>query len=177
MLDKIDVRDIITDHYRTLVDDATKKRAKLDYVLFLGLPLAAAMASVYGSVVVTDTAVNVLITALSILAGLLLNVLVLIHTVSQRFTVPTGPSDGKRFLQEIYANIAYCIFVSIASMAPLLGQVLLCPTSGGCGAKDWTSPTALFLTSHLFLTLLMVLKRLHILLKLDMNGRPPIGGG
>jgi hypothetical protein len=169
MFGKIDVRDILRDHFRTMVDYSTGRSSVADISLFLLLPVATAIGLDQAGVLIDGRAVSVLITAVSILGGLLFNVLVLIHTVAARFVAPTGQRDGNRFLSEIYSNIAYAILLCLVTLVPL---ALLAMAS-----TPWLlralSVAAVFLLVHLLLTLLMILKRLHALLRLEI-GRPRV---
>jgi hypothetical protein len=166
MLGKIDIRDIVRDHFRTMVDYGTGRRSIADILLFLVLPATAALACDRVGITIDGNAVNVLITAVSILAGLLFNVLVLIHTVATRFTAPTGPKDGTRFLSEIYSNIAYAILLCLVTLIPLAFLAM--------SSTTWLirllNGISAFLLIHLLLTLLMILKRLHALLRLEIGG-------
>jgi hypothetical protein len=167
MLGKIDVRDIVRDHFRTLVEYRTGRPSRPDYMLFLVGPAIAATLLHVAGVRLSDAAITVFITAISILAGLLFNVLVLIHTVAERFESPVGEKDGRRLLHEVYSNIAYAILVCLISLIPL-GTLTL---TRSYPARDVADILSMFLTIHLFLTLLMVLKRLHALLSHEL-GRP-----
>lgn len=170
MLDKVDIRDILKDHFSTMVSYGTGKRSIGDYALFFVLPAILTGFVVWFSIVLSDTAVNVLITALSILAGLLFNVLVLIHTLAERFVAPTGKQDGQQFLREIYSNIAYAILISLLCLPPLVLLVIFQNSI----IRGIANATATYLVLHLGLTLVMILKRLHALLSYDL-GRPRPG--
>jgi hypothetical protein len=167
VLDKIDIRDILKDHFSTMISYGTGKRSLADYILFFLAPAALTGFIVWSCVILSDTAVNVLITAVSILAGLLFNVLVLIHTLADRFAPPTGKEDGRRFLREIYSNIAYAILICLLSLLPLVVLVVFQQAT----VRELANAVAIFLMLHLMLTLVMILKRLHALLSYDL-GRP-----
>src|SRR5688572_19888175 len=84
MSSKVNVSSIITDHLKTLRDEATDRISKLDILTFFGLGTAAAAVVMWQKLLLSDNAIGVMVAAFSIFAGLLINVLVLIYTVAQR---------------------------------------------------------------------------------------------
>lgn len=166
MFSKIDVRGIIQDHYRTLVDNrevaegGPRRASKGDYFLFLGVPVLAALLLHYLKVGLSDEAVNVLITALSIFAGLLFNLLVLIAGLADRSDMPRGPADPRPLLREVYANIAYALLVSLVALIPLCVYAMVAEGT----ARIVATIFAYSFIGHFLLTLLMILKRMHALL-------------
>lgn len=162
LLDKINVWDIITGHLRTLRDASEAKASWYDYALFyVGPILPVVVMATYG-VRLTDTTISVLATSLSILAGLLFNLLVLLHTLQppQR----GEPHDGivKKLVQELHVNIAYSIVVSLLTILPLIvasyyGQHDMRRTALG--------QLAIYLCIHFGLTMGMVLKRMNAMLQ------------
>jgi hypothetical protein len=165
MLDKIDVRDILKDHCRTMVLYDSGKTSIEDILLFFCLPILISVAALWLGILLTDPAVNVLITAISILGGLLFNLLVLIYTVAERFAPPTGKKDAQQFLREVYSNIAYAILMCILCLIPLIGLVI----NERPHIELILNAIAIALCVHLTLTLLMILKRLHTLLSLELK--------
>lgn len=169
MFNKIDVRDIVRDHFKTLTNYSTGRRAWLDFALFLVIPALIAFVAVASGLTLGDTALTVLITAIAVLGGLLFNLLVLVHTVAYRFKSPTGDKDGMKFVSEIYSNVSYCILVSLLSLVPLT----LLPIVSGNLVRVTLSGFGFFLSLHLLLSLLMLLKRLHALLSVDIKSQRP----
>ncbi len=169
MLSKIDIRDIVRDHLATLVDYRTQKASRPDYVLFFFVPAVAAATLMYLKVRLTDAAVNVLITALSIFAGLLFNLLVLIASLVDKRSAPTGASDARQVMRSIYANIAYSLLVSLLTLLPL---GVFATLKDGL-TKNSAMALSYYLIGHFALTLLMVLKRMHVLLSFEFReGKP-----
>jgi hypothetical protein len=160
MFGKIDVREIVTDHFGTLVDNSTQRASPSDYALFFGLPVLIAAALAWMGLKLDAGAVNVLITVLSIFIGLLLNLLLLIHGLLHRESGERDPAE-RQLLRQLYRNISYDILISIVALFPLIALAIL-PNSG------WLTRTAstivFFLVGHFLLTLLMILKRVHALL-------------
>jgi hypothetical protein len=167
LLDKIDVRDIVHDHLRTLVSYDTRRVALGDYLLFYALPLIAAAVCYTAGIGLSTAAVGVLIDAVAILAGLLFNLLVLVHGFSRTAT-PTTEEDKRQLLSETYSNIAYAILVALLALVPL---ALLANTSG-CTTLLLGS-IAVFLLVHFGLTLLLVLKRIHTLVSFGLRSARP----
>ncbi len=119
MMAKIDVRSIVTDHMRTLVK--TDERVDIgDYVLFFVFPIAAALALVLLNRRLTEQTENLLLAAFSIFAGLLLNLLVLVHGLIRRYRSEDKDKDARRLLREIYANMSYGVLVCIVGILLLV---------------------------------------------------------
>jgi hypothetical protein len=163
VLDKIDIRDLLRDHYRTLVVYPSDKRSLGDYILFLGAPAAIVAVLSWQHVTLSDNAISLLINALAIFAGLLFNLLVLVHGLA-RSRGPTGEGDTRLLLTSVYANIAYSILLSLLTLVPLV-----IAANATCRSREIAAAFAIFLVSHFTLTLLMVLKRIHALVTHEMR--------
>ena len=111
LLQKIDVRDIVVGHLKTLRDASTSKASAYDYVLFYVVPIVPALALVYFGVKLTDGTIAVLATALSILAGLLFNLLVLLHTLTWEKRGDPFDREVDELMAQLHVNIAYAIVV------------------------------------------------------------------
>lgn len=160
MSSKIDVRDLVRDHMATLVDRRTGKSSKLDLAVFFVLPLAVASVLALRDWTLSHEASSILITALSIFAGLLFNLLVLVHGLIRRED-PLRQADERVLVKQIYANISYATLVSLSALLPLVGQALW--DSGGWPGRV-LSFIGYFLIGNFLLTLYMILKRVHTLL-------------
>jgi len=158
MLVKIDIRQIIRDHMLTLYDYGTKKKSWADLALFFGVPVAAAAVFVSLGLLLGSASAGTLITALSIFAGLLFNLLILAHGMLRN--AEGKYRDEKVLIQEIYSNISYAILVSLLSITVLLGTIF----PGPRWAAQLGSAVAYFLIVNFLLTLFMVLRRVHVLL-------------
>jgi len=161
MLTKINIGKIITDHFATLKDADSKKISRGDFFLFILLPL------LFSSVIVmvfciflTESLVNILITCLSIFVGLLLNLLVIIFDIINKLKTENSKDQLKKlFLKEIYANISFCILISIVNIG-----FLVVTFSGIYFVKLSANVLSVAILMLFGLTLLMILKRVHILL-------------
>jgi hypothetical protein len=171
---KIDLRSVVTGHYKTLVDDRTKKPSRQDFALFLGLPTLAAVLLFAFDIQLSDNAINVLTNAFAIITGLLLNLLVLLHSLAG----PDARHPVKRAARELarqnYTNIAYAVLVSLLTLVPLIiaanypGRTQLAPAPVG---RVLAGLLAVWLSLHFSLTMGMVLKRMHVMLDDDFGSR------
>lgn|SRR5574341_829090 len=165
MITKIDIRDIIRDHFATLTDNESGRRSIADQFLFFGVPVLGSGALLVLEICPSDTAVNVLITSLSIFAGLLFNLLVLIAGLADRRSAPTGEADSRLMMRSIYSNIAYALLVSLVTLVPLGFYAMTVDAT----VRTVLAGVAYFLLGHFMLTLLMVLKRMHALLSHEFS--------
>jgi hypothetical protein len=163
MLRRIDVRVIVRDHIGTLTDYRTGRRYLGDYVLFFVAPIVAAALLLWQCVLLNATIANIVITSLAIFAGLLFNLLLLAHGMI-RSTPPDGV-DEKRLIVEIYSNISYAILVSLAAIVVSLISYI----SPALWFVYSASALAHFLVLNFLLTLLMILRRIHILLSKEFG--------
>lgn len=165
MSDKIDIRDIVLDHYRTLVNANTGAASPWDYTFFLALPIALAWLFCHLGLELTREAVTALINAFAIFAGLLLNLLMLMRGPSR---APVGDGKGAlrtKVLEQLYANLAYEILLTLLVLVLLLWMAIQ------ESARDWVIARGVvfFLVSHFLLTLFMVLKRVHRLMSDELK--------
>ena len=173
MFEKIDVRSIIAEHFRTYVRNDTKRTNFFDYALFLGIPNALAIALASRSVVMNAEVAGLLMTSISILAGLLFNLLVLLQTLSVSAASPVGKRTKQRILCELHANVSYAILVAGLDLPVLILARLEIKTLSVA-----ISSAAAFLTLHFGLSLLMILKRIYVALSRELTipgDRPELG--
>jgi 4-hydroxybenzoate polyprenyltransferase len=159
MTSKIDIRMIVEDHFSTFKDEGTQKVSPYDYAIMLGGPGLLAIILVLFGFSIGDANVGALISVFAIFAGLLFNVLVLIYSFSD------VNSDGKkgvrdRLLRQSFANISYSILVSLTSVVVLAALLFV----GGI-LQSFLEAIVIFLSANFVLSLLMVLKRIHVLLR------------
>jgi hypothetical protein len=174
MLAKINVADIVGDHFATLRNYDNEKRSIGDLTLFYFIPLGGAVALAVLKIDLHKDLVNLLVTALSVFAALLFNLLLLVYDVIKKSGDATDTEKLKRrYLKEIYTNISYSIFVSILSIIFLLASLLnFGAISNSCcsfGLKTGLVITVFFLLMNFLLTLFMILKRIHILLSKEIT--------
>ncbi len=162
---KLNPIDIVFDHLSTLVRIDTKK---LDYwaiiILFI-LPLLLSVFLLYRFDVLSSNIVNILISTFSIFVGLLLNLLLLIYDLTKKFNAKEPNIKIKRkFLKEIFANISYSILISIIIIFFLLFSFI-----NMIQIPKISAFIVYFLVANFFLTILMVLKRIHLLLHKEFD--------
>lgn len=181
MLDKINIYQIAKDHIDTLKNYDTDKYSIEDFVLFFLFPfiISAILICVHSKL--TDTFINLLVVSLSIFAALLFNLLILLYDIIKK-EQPKDKEEGQKeniklkmiFLKQIYANISFCIFIAmIAIILLIVSSVNITNTqSFSLNATKIGDVLAFFIYALLFLfilTLLMVLKRVHILLSKEFQ--------
>lgn len=185
MLRKVDVRDIILAHYRTLYDNRLGRASRTkDVLLFAGIPALSALVLTVAGVRLGET--GALLAAVSILGGFLFALLILILEMSSD-AAARAEEDGEpsprtlrrvKVLREVSANVAYSVLISVLTTASLaVGDFLLPPTRapqpGGliknAEQPAWISGISIFLLIHLGLTLLMVLRRTYAIAQRELD--------
>ena len=168
MFEKIDIRRIIAGHLATLSDYRDAKPSAADRLLFFAVPLVAALAAWWFGFHLNAIAVNGLLTAFSIFAGLLLSLLVMVLGFVQAPTTSTNEqmmSARKRLLREIVANISFSILIAS-------GIVVLCILALSIVTDDKApiAPGYVFMivagTINFLFDMLMILKRMYALMVL-----------
>jgi hypothetical protein len=82
MTSKINITQIVRDHVATLKNEGTGKFSFFDIVIFVVLPFALALIYYAFGWTFSENATSRVVTGMSIFAGLMINVLVLIYTVA-----------------------------------------------------------------------------------------------
>lgn len=159
MTTKIDIRLIVADHFRTLRDEATSKLSWLDISVMCGLPLLSGVLAYCWGFTIPDHYVGTLISVFAIFVGLLFNVQVLIYSFSDK-DIAGDVETRNELLKQSFANISYSILISLAIVA-ILSSLLF--SKGHVEAV--LEAIIVAMTLNFFLSLLMVLKRMHVLLR------------
>lgn len=167
---KVDVSQVVIDHFRTLRNDASGRQSISDIVIFYLVPVLLA-ASVYISrACVSQEFYNISVTFFGIFVALLLNLQVAAFGIYNRrwntssddrsAEIQATLTETRRIiLRELNANISYLILISVASIS----FFLITYTTNWIGRVS--SCLSVFVYSHFILTLLMVVKRSHILFR------------
>lgn len=160
-LNKINIIQILKNHLSTLKNDNTKKAGFDDWFTFLILPSLITGLLIYFKKELKDDAINIIITTLSILVGLLFNVIVLIFDIIKR---DATQKIKNTILKELLSNISFTILISILAIILTLftfieDQVARLLFTGG----------VYFLLSVFIFTVLMILKRMHKLFKNEIE--------
>ena len=171
LYDKADILPIIKAHMGTMSSARTGSPSIADYVFFFGIPV------ILGGILVATgfgfrvDAVTGFLNAFAILTGLLLNLLVLVFTIS----VSTAGSDRpdiplrRRVLKEIFTNVCYCIIVAIiATGTALTGLSYMRSVPGAQTGKGATFLLCALTTNFVF-SLMMILKRMYKLISTEFD--------
>jgi hypothetical protein len=165
MLGKLDVTDIVGDHLATFVHQRDGRRMHLELGLFFVIPLLGAGALLWSARLLTPNLINILVTALSIFAGLLFNLLVLVHGLLRGPDDKSRPQVQRILIKEIHANVSYAILVSLVSVAVLVA----CMFKGPAWAYVAGSFIVYALAVNVLLTLVMILSRMHTMMAEDFE--------
>jgi hypothetical protein len=168
MSDKIEFLQLVRDHIGTLVDDDREKPSISDYVFFLGIPVGLAGLSAYIGIVLAGDAASLIVSALSILAGLLINVLVLLYTVQLVGPTETEKKEQQELIAQVNKNLLFEILISGLA----IGSICLIPFASE-PLNLIVSTFSVFLMGVFVLTLLMIMKRLKVLLNLRFKKVAP----
>lgn len=177
ILDKINISKIVEDHIDTLKYYNTNKKSKGDIFLFFIVPLILSSAIVYFEFIPTEGTITIFVTALSIFAALLFNLLLLIYDITSK-SKNTEQKDEltSSFIKEIYSNVSFSILIAITTIILSIVYYIWIST---CTSE--VEIINLSLTTYIFsfliyyfmiqflLTLLMILKRIHALLSNEIQ--------
>lgn len=174
MLNRIKINKIIFDHFGTLkrLDKQNNIMSMGDIVLFIMVPLVLSYFSFYFKISLKENVGN-LISAISIFGGFLLNLLAIVYSQIDNLKKDADNSTDqlkKTFVKEIHINISFCILLSV-----IIVLILFTLTNDfkriefGSILELLISSFTVFLISIFSLTLLMVLYRIYILLKKDIE--------
>lgn len=158
MTSKIDLRAIITDHISTFKDESTKKYSALDFIVMIGLPGAVAIGAALSGFHIPDDQVGTLISVFAIFGGLLFNVLVLIYSFSSGDSADDEVRD--RLVRQSFSNISFSVMSSLLAVILLVLLLFV----GGI-VQVVVEALIYFIGLNFLLTMLMVLKRMHVLLR------------
>ena len=164
MFDKVNVSRIVIDHVATFRDYSKDRCRPTDFLLFFGIPAANAGVLIYFYGNIRPSLIGIVATSLSIFAALLFNLLLLVYDAMGKSGKLNGNTDGlrRRFLREVFSNISFAILVAISAIVSVLAVVIV----NACSAADYVfSVLVYYLVTLFLLTLLMLLKRVHILLR------------
>ena len=168
LLNKIDVRDVFVAHLKTLVDHSSGTRSWGDYLLFYGFPLCFGAGLYVLEVSLSDSSLRIATTALAILAGLLFNLLVLLHGLSWPKEKHPLRRTALELEKQVYANIAYAI---VSSLIALVALIVAANFDTSNRVRLIAGAIAACLVVHFGLTMVMVLKRIFAILQDDFSSR------
>jgi hypothetical protein len=124
MLDKLNPMDIVSAHFRTFKDEKTENTS-IPQILFqfaIAILLSCVHIKIYA---INETVVGIVISVAAIIAGLLLNVMVLIYTLltgrlnSTSSNIAMIKSIGKETISNIAFSVLCSLLLVIASLLNL----------------------------------------------------------
>lgn len=168
MLAKLNPLGIVRAHYRSLRNYQTDHLSIGELAFHIGFPAALTILHFCLSTDISEGVVGIIVSAASIVAGLMLNLLVLIYTLV--FNAKANPSpaanidDFKRVSSESLSTIAFsillCLLLVVASFLILARFSIL----SGIGRF-----LTVYLGTAVILCLLMVLKRCYAIVQLELK--------
>ncbi|MBN4178498.1 hypothetical protein ALP76_01565 [Pseudomonas savastanoi pv. glycinea] len=185
MSSKINVKDIVYGHIRTL-SNVSGEWSWLDFLTFCFVPLALSVASVVIGFSLNKDVSSLLVNFGAIFTALLLSVLVLVfdqesklddkyqRDIELKRTVDAFYTAKKKLLDELYYNISFSILSSLVLITTCfafsMADSFVDPKTSSVSvslifSKLVFTPLAVFITVNLLLTIIMIVKRLHSLLR------------
>ena len=167
--EKADVLPILRAHLETMSSFRDDKLSIPDLCFFFGLPALIGIALPCLHFGFRLDAVTGFLNAFAILTGLMLNLLVLVFTISTSAGERPDVQLRKRVLRQVFANVCFCILIAIL----LTGTALVALSYMRSVSFAQTGPIATFvlasLTLNFVLSLLMVIKRMYKLISTEFD--------
>lgn len=166
---KADPSEYVRTHFRSFVNADTGKLRPGDFVSFLGIPAAVGLFVGLYPVVLPVAASVGLLTVVGILSALLFGLMTQVGDRAAEL-VSSAPAPSERtnnrakLSLEMAANSGYGSFISLVSA----GLFVVCSVAHGILLQLF-SALGLTLGAHLFLTLMMVMKRSFSLTMSNLN--------
>lgn len=174
MLKRVNFLPIIRDHFRTLsrLDSDSNKVSLPDLFLFIIIPIVLGLLFTFLDIAIKPYTSN-LIASLSIFSGFLFNLLAIVYSQMEKLQKDAKSEKSsikERFIKEIHINISFTIILSLIIITGLIvGMTPLPKFRFDWVLKDLYSFLIISLSSLFLLSLLMVLNRIYILLKKEVN--------
>ena len=163
LLSKIDVSEIVKDHFGTLVNANTEKADYSDWFTFLVLPILSSGLLTWFFGTIGYEVVGLVIASLTIFIGLLLNLLILLYDI---ILTPAKQSVKFLLLKEMLSNISFSILLSATAITVLLFSLIK------VSYVDMVlTYLAYFLLCELGITILLVFKRMYIMYSSEIKAR------
>lgn len=188
MSSKINVINIIRGHFSTLFGGQRLSGVCIDSFTFIGLPLLFCVLGLKSKLSVSSEIVSLAVNFGAIFTALLLSVLVLVYDqeskLRERIRESENDDDYRKYnhphtntklklMEQLYVNISYCILTSIALVGVAAATLfyaaidvkLIAPWLASLEPiRTIFTPLIIYLLTHLIITILMVVKRIHALL-------------
>jgi hypothetical protein len=168
VLDKINISEIVTDHIKTLKAYHSERQSWSDILIFFFVPAVLAGLLARSREEFSSDFAGLLAAILSVFAALLFNLILLIYDIVSRQEEANGSNEVRHtLLRQIYSNVSFCILVSIFTL------LLLLVYSFHFQIPAWAHRALAFSIYYLvgvfLLTLFMVLKRIHVVLRKEVK--------
>ncbi|HGF7509130.1 TPA: hypothetical protein AB5A35_001024 [Vibrio cholerae] len=182
MSSKINVCNIILGHLKTLNDVSSSKFSFIDLFTFFIVPLLFGALVFVSGFKFNDSLISLLVNFGAIFTALLLSVLVLVYDQSSKLSerneikAVSFYDVKKLLLDQLYYNICYSIVLALllifmCFLESITRDKLLDLAFIGGFKLDISiyvfTPIVVFISVHLILTIIMIVKRMHVLLTTD----------
>lgn len=205
VFNRISLAGMIKKHFQTFYDDGffklhkKRKTPKEDKFLFIFLPILIGIFLVTCELYISNEYLSIILTCLSIFAGLLFGLLSLVFDLAQKnklkvLDLNKAVSEKKatqkdlinaeikyRISKELFVNIGFAVFLSIVAIASaLLTRLRIEFIINYFEKKDYypflrktylisTNFLTYFVTTLFILTILMILKRFYLIFENEVN--------
>lgn len=169
LLTKADIRPIIAAHLKTMSDFRTGSLSFGDLAFFFGAPTAFGVILDVIRFGFRIDAVNGFLNAFAILTGLMLNLLVLVFTISTTMTEKVDFQMRRRVLREVFTNVCFCILVAVCVAVTALVSLSYMRSTPFAQTGYLATFLLTFLTSNFVFSLLMIVKRMYILITTEFS--------
>ena len=164
---KLNVILVVTDHIGTLRDDNTGERSYSDVATFYGIPAILCAVYYWTPIKLPDDLISSLIAVFAVFSALLFSAQIALYNLSIATTKSTGDAisderevkrmrNERTYFSDVNYNVSYLILVSCLSLITFI-VLLIFPLK-----ETVEGALLVLLTSHFFLSLLMLIKRSHI---------------
>lgn len=160
-MDKIDIRNIISNHISTIKNTNTGKPDFGDFFTFIVLPIMISLSLSLLKIEFKSETTSIIITTLAIFVGLMFNIIVLIFDIVKR---DASQNIKNIILKELLSNIAFAIILALSTII-----VIIFTYSSQLYIKIVSTSLSFFLVSLFILTLLMILKRMYNVFKNEID--------
>lgn len=168
MLSKLNPIDVIKSHFHSLRYHDTEKISKSEVLFHLFFPAIIAWIYYHYDLKLNPEIVGIIVSAASIVAGLMLNLMVLIYTLAYNTKNAQKPisneAEFKILTSEILASIAYSVLLCICLVVTAFAALASIPIIGII-----SSIITIYIGISILIVLLMILKRCYIIVNYDLN--------
>ncbi len=172
IISKINLVDILANHFDTLRDNSTGKTKYSDYAVIYGIPAAIAIATSQVYPPPRDLA-GAVINFFSIFSALLFNFLLLVlDAIRKEKEKPEGLNTRPlALLEETYKNVAYAIVVSLFGVVIMLVPYVI-KMEEYPRFHPWFGAVIYFAFLHFLFVMAMILKRMNAIVGSIIGKKP-----